>query len=131
MDDRSAWRDDAEVLGSLWNDAVIPSYFKELMVSALLMGGLEYYDEAGLTLLLKAYSEGDMRLSVKALCAALILMSVHCERMSGSGLASRIAALRDTSGWKDDVKMVFLQFISRVTPRRSTARCATNLCPRC
>lgn len=104
-------RDDAEVLGLLWNDAVIPSYFKELMVSALLMGGLEYYDEAGLTLLLKAYSEGDMRLSVKALCAALILMSVHCERMSGSGLASRIAALRDTSGWKDDVKMVFLQFI--------------------
>lgn len=77
---------------------MIPSYFKELMVSALLMGGLEYYDEAGLTLLLKAYSEGDMRLSVKALCAALILMSVHCERMSGSGLASRIAALRDTFG---------------------------------
>ncbi|MDE6490616.1 MAG: hypothetical protein K2L49_05600, partial [Muribaculaceae bacterium] len=87
-------RDDAEVIGALWRDAVIPSYFKELIVSALLMGGLEYYDESALMLLLDAYSEGDARLSVKAMCAALILMSLYRGRIVGTRISSRIAALR-------------------------------------
>ncbi len=95
--------------------------FKSLLVSSLLMGLLEHYDEKRLTLLLDLYaSTPSVRLSMQALAAALMAMYVGRKSVDASRLKSRIAALRNTTSWSDDVRKVFMQFIrSRDTERVS------------
>lgn len=111
--------DDLSVVADMLSGDEIPSYFKEMLISALLLGLTEYYDEARLNLLLDVYQTSPSRtLAVRALCAALMAMYINRSRLSASGLQKRIEALRETTPWHDDVKAVFLEFIrSRDTER--------------
>lgn len=103
---------DAEAVSQALNAEDIPEYFKEMLISALLLGLTEYYDERKLMLLLDIYgSSVSPKLSVRALCGALMTMFLHRNRLNPSRLKPRIDALRDTAEWSKDVKMIFLQFI--------------------
>lgn len=103
---------DTEALADAFDAEDVPSYFKEMTVSALLLALTEYYDERKLTLLLDLYGHSpSQEIAVKALCAALMAMFIHRNRLNTSRLKPRIDILRDTTTWHKDVKMVFLQFI--------------------
>lgn len=103
---------DMEALGAFFEAEEIPGYFKEMLISALLLGLTEYYDERKLLLLLDLYSRSSLqKLSIKALCGALMAMFIHRNRLNTPRFKHRIDILRDTTDWHKDVKMVFLQFI--------------------
>lgn len=105
--------DDIGALRASFDSDALPGYFKQLMVSALLLGLLPYYDEPRLSLLLDVYTSApDSATGVKALCAALIVMYIHRSRISSDRLNSRVEAIKDTvPSWHKDVRMVFMQFI--------------------
>ena len=103
---------DMESISSVFSAEDMPVYFKEMLISALLLGLTEYYDERKLLLLLDLYgTSSSQKLAVRALCGALMAMFVHRNRLNPAKLKPRIEILRDTTNWHKDVKMVFLQFI--------------------
>ncbi len=106
-----------------------PRHFKQLIVSALLMGLLEYYDERRLHILLTLYAQEDEVLSVKALCALLVAMYFHKNRTISKKLKAHLASVKELPKWHDDVKMVFLQFIRTRDTERINKRMQEELIP--
>lgn len=99
---------------------VFPPYFQQLLLSALLLGLIEYYDESKLSLLLNVYQKGEEQLAVKALCAVMITLFLYRERVPSKKLRNQIDAVRELPQWHDDVKMIFLQLLrARDTERVS------------
>lgn len=112
--------DDQTALADVMDDKALPSYFKSLMVGAIALGLLEYYDERRMRLLMDCYESSDTELSIRALCGLLIGMWTHRDRPMSRKMRSRFDALVELPGWADDVKMVQLQFIrARETERIS------------
>lgn len=103
--------DDAAAIGNLLSDISLPGHFKQLCISALMMGQLEYPDEKRLRLLMDAYGDEDPEISVRALCSLLIVMSVKRDRPFTPALLRRFDSLRDDSRWASDVRMALMQFI--------------------
>lgn len=103
--------DDVAAIGNMLSDPSLPAHLKELSVSALMLGELEYHDENRLRLLMDAYAASETSLSVRALCALLISMSVRRDRPMSGSLGRRFGLLADDPRWASDVKMAMLQFI--------------------
>ena len=96
---------DMESISSVFSAEDMPVYFKEMLISALLLGLTEYYDERKLLLLLDLYgTSSSQKLAVRALCGALMAMFVHRNRLNPAKLKPRIEILRDTTNWHKDVK---------------------------
>lgn len=121
--------DDSEAIEKAMMSTSLPGYFKGLIVSAVLMGLLEYYDERRLHLLLTLYASDDRELSIKALCALLIAMYCHRTRHVSVKLKNHLSAVKDMPGWHDDVKMVFLQFIRTRDTERINRKMQEELIP--
>lgn len=106
-----------------------PRHFKQFMISALLMGLLEYYDERRLHLLLTLYTQGDETLSIKALCALLVAMYYHKDRNVSNKFKAHLMTVKELPKWHDDVKMVFLQFIRTRDTERINKKMQEELIP--
>lgn len=103
--------DSLDAVRAIFANDALPLYFKEYIVSALMLGALAYYEESRLVVLLDVYASAPASLSLKALCAAVIVMSAHCNRMNSSRVGDRIAALRESTAWSRDIKAIYLQLI--------------------
>lgn len=108
-------------LKGVFGSAAYSDDFKSLLISSLLLGLLEHYDERRLMLLLDVYASSPSgRLAMQALCGALMAMYICRKSVDVTRLKPRIDALRDTTVWTADVQKVFMQFIrSRDTDRVS------------
>lgn len=112
--------DDQTQLAAVMADKALPVYFKSLMVGAIALGLLEYYDERRMRLLMDGCEHSETELSVRSLCGLLIGMWTHRTRPMSRKLRARFDALTEMPGWTDDVKMIQLQFIrARETERIS------------
>lgn len=121
---------DAEVaIEKALSSTSLPGHFKELMVSALLMGLLEYYDERRIHLLLDLYENDDEVLSIKALCAFLIALYHHRSRQVSSRVKDHLSAVKELPKWHEDVKMIFLQFIRTRDTERINRKMQEELIP--
>ncbi len=107
----------------------LPDYFKQMLISALFLGLLECFDEKRLDLLFSIYETGDEVLSVKSICAALIVMSVHRERKLSTKILNHLAAVKELPMWKDDLKMVFMQLIKTRDTERINRKMQEELIP--
>lgn len=112
--------DDQAVIESVFDDKALPSYFKSLIVGAVMLGLFEFYDERRIRLLIEAYGSYDEELSVRALCGLIIALWFYRNRPMSRKLLARFDVLSDLPGWTDDVKMIQLQLIrARETERIS------------
>lgn len=103
--------DDMATAGNIFTDPSLPGHFKQLCLSALLLGELQYHDERRLRLMMDAYCSADTGLSVRALCALLIAMSMRGDQAMSPSMRDRFAALAEEPNWTADVKMAMLLFI--------------------
>lgn len=105
---------DVQQLYDAMTDSVIPAHTRRLLLSALTLGLMQYYDERRLLLLLDAYAQAgdDTDMAMTAMAGALIGMFIHNARVSRSeAVAARTAAMRDETSWSADVPMMFMEFI--------------------
>lgn len=110
--------DDQALIQSLFNDQALPVHFKCLVVSAVMMGLMEYYDERRMRILMDAYEDADPNISIRALCGILLGFWRHSSRKLNQKLMNRFEALSELPSWKSDVSMMQLQFIrARETER--------------
>ena len=90
---------------------ILPVHTRCLLVSALLLGLMMFYDENKLFNLLEAYSQSDEpQVQLRALTCAMLTMLAHPKRTAISkGVKTRIAALLDTPEFEQDVWNIQVQ----------------------
>ena len=122
--------DEENAVKMLFEAEEVPDYFREMLVSALMLGLTHYYDERRL-LMLFDFSQwaGSSRISLSALCGALWAMFVNRNRITGIKVSQRIEVLRDVTSWHEDVKTVFLQFIRTRDTERINRKMMDELIP--
>ncbi len=112
--------DDVEAIKRIMSSITVPEYLKQLLMSAVLMGGLEFYDERRALLLADTYASAQNDLSIKALCALMLIVARYPDSARSLRMSQRLATLQEIGGWDRDVKMVFFQFLrARDTERIS------------
>ncbi len=121
---------DATAIEESISSDVIPEYFKTMMLSSLLLGMIEYFDEQKLNILLNTYqSSTSETLAMRALTASLLSMHVNRDRLNTPSIEKRIIMLRDTTNWSDDVRMSFMQFIRTRDTERINRKVQDELLP--
>lgn len=91
-------------------DETLPLQFKRLLISALLLGVMDYYDEAKLIILARVYHSGNEELRIYAAVALLLSMWKYRHIEPGKQLLSIIDALADTENWNADSYTIFKIF---------------------
>lgn len=104
--------------------------FQELLVSALLMGAIEFYDSRRLKLLLNAYANENQYVSVKALIAILLIMYRYNQRIvDDEKLINQINAVKELETWGRDVKTAYLELIRTRDTERISKKMQNELIP--
>lgn len=112
--------DEAESVGSFILDREVRVELRAHLMAAVMLGAMEYYDERRMILLAKTYMNGDEGLETKALVALVLAMWVQRRALSGRGFRAVMDVVRERKGWREDLKMVFLNLVrTRDTDRIS------------
>lgn len=100
-------------LHTLVTDRECPLSVRSMIVSALMLGQLQYYDERRPMLLIDLYNdmELDLSLRLRALCGLLLSMWVHRGRPASRAMRGAYMTLELNPEWAGDVRMAYMQFI--------------------
>ena len=111
------------------NDAT-DSAMKELALSAVMLGAIEYFDERRLLILGRTYQSMQAdELGVIALCGLLLSLWVNRESVSTPHIEAMMASLAELPGWKSDVRMMFMQFLRARDTERITRKVNEEFIP--
>ena len=121
--------DDTSAIEQALQSHALPSHFKQLIISALLLGALDYYEDARLKLLLSAYQQDNETLALTALTAAMIIMSRHHSLINNSRILNQLKAIAETPSWHKDATAVFLQLIRTRDTERVSRKMQDELLP--
>ena len=111
---------DYDALTEVLSTEIYPRSFKQLMVSALLLGIQEYYDANRLKLLCLAYEKGDEIIAPVALIALLLALYTYKSHNLESSVRDRIALLTDLPTWHSDLRDAFLEIVRARDTERIT-----------
>jgi tetratricopeptide (TPR) repeat protein len=103
--------DDAGSLKLCLTGDILPVHTRCLLVAALLLGLMTYYDESKLLILLEVYSiSDDPQVELRALTCAMLAMLAHRKRIpSSKAIQTRLAAMLDTPDFDHDVWSIQMQ----------------------
>lgn len=122
--------EDEDVLNNVLASNVQSQNFQELLVSALLLGAIEFYDSRKLKLLLNTYANENRNVSVKALVAILLIMYRYSHRITDDEkLINQISAVKEIETWGRDVKTAYLEFIRTRDTERISEKMQNELIP--
>ena len=118
-----------EALRDLFLSNKSSQYFQELIVSALLLGMIEYYDPRRLGLLMTAYQSEIQEVSIKSLVAILLSMYMYNNRISDKKLLNQLASIKELPTWSSDVKTAYLEFVRTRDTERISRKMQDELIP--
>lgn len=125
---------------SALNGDNLPDEFKILIIWALTLGGLNYYDEHRLELMLDVYSscvekdlkgeKANARLSAAAIVGALLLMYHGRKRGVSKKVSTRIEILAERSNdFRNDLKTCYLEFAKTIDTDRISKKISDEIVP--
>lgn len=121
--------EDEESLKNILLSNSFPQGCQELIVSALLLGMLEFYDVRRMRLLLNAYYNKNQNVSVKALIAILLSMIFYHNRLNDPKLLKQIESIKEIDTWNIDVKTAYLELIRTRDTDRISRKMQDELIP--
>ena len=123
--------DDAGSLKLCISGDILPVHTRCLIVAALMLGLMKFYDESKLLILLEAYSLSDEpEVQLRALTCAMLAMLAHRKRTSSSkNIQMRLAALLDTQEFERDVWGIQLQLARSRNTENVKRRVRNDLIP--
>ena len=122
---------DAELIEQFLADETMPLPARCLMVMALFLGLMKFYDQTKLTLLIDAYATShDAEVQLRAIIAVLLAINSYRKRVAQSrGLQRHIDAMTEVSTFVDDVAMVMYRLISTRNTDRITQQVTQEIIP--
>ena len=123
--------DDAGSLKLCLTGDILPVHTRCLLVAALLLGLMTFYDENKLLILLEAYSISDEpQVELRALTCAMLAMQAHRKRISSSkAIQTRLAAMLDTPNFDHDVWSIQMQLARSRNTENVKNRVRNDLIP--
>ena len=123
--------DDAGSLKLCLTGDILPVHTRCLLVAALLLGLMTYYDESKLLILLEVYSiSDDPQVELRALTCAMLAMLAHRKRIpSSKAIQTRLAALLDTDEFNRDVWSIQVQLARSRNTENVQQRVRNDLIP--
>lgn len=123
--------DDENALNALMGDASIPAHVKILVISALMLGSMEFFDSRRALVLANVYASeaSGEQIRMTALTALLLSLYVNRGKEFPPELSARISVLRDMASWRQDIKTVYLELIRTRDTERITAKLRDEIVP--
>lgn len=123
--------DDAESIKLCITGDILPVHTRCLLVAALMLGLMKFYDENKLLILLEAYSLSDeAQVQLRALTCAMLAMLAHRKRTSGSqAIQDRLAAMLETPDFNHDVWSIQAQLARSRNTENIKQRVRNDLIP--
>lgn len=123
--------DDAGSLKLCISGDILPVHTRCLLVAALFLGLMKFYDKNKMLVLLEVYSmSDDPQVQLRALTCAMLTMLAHRKRTySSSDIQSRLAALLDTPDFKHDVWSIQTQLARSRNTENVKQRVRNDLIP--
>ena len=123
--------DDASTIKLCISGDILPVHTRCLLVAALFLGLMKFYDENKLLLLLEAYTMSDESLvQLRALTCAMLTLLSHKKRTASSrSIHSRIEALHEMEEFKHDVWSIQVQLARSRNTENIKNRVRNDLIP--
>ena len=125
-----AYTDDIYIINEIFENNTYPTYFKELIISAVMMSLFEYYDERLFLILVKFYNNDNPNISLKSLISVVLIAILHKERILISNQFKNIFDLiSDNAQFSNDIKNIIYQFIRSWNTERITKKMEDEILP--
>ena len=123
--------EDANSLKLCINGDILPVHTRCLLVAALFLGLMKFYDESKLLIMLEAYSLSDEPLvQLRALTCAMLAMLAHKKRIiTSKAIQSRLSTMQDMSEFKQDVWSIQVQLARSRNTENVKERVRNDLIP--
>ena len=123
--------DDTNTIKLCISGDILPVHTRCLLVAALFLGLMKFYDETKLLLLLEAYTMSDEPLvQLRALTCAMLTLLSHKKRTASSrSIHSRIEALHEMDEFKHDVWSIQVQLARSRNTENIKKRVRNDLIP--
>ncbi len=123
--------DEANTIKLCISGDILPVHTRCLLVAALFLGLMKFYDETKLLLLLEAYTISDEPLvQLRALTCAMLTLLSHKKRTASSrSIHSRIEALHEMEEFKHDVWSIQVQLARSRNTENIKKRVRNDLIP--
>ena len=123
--------EDANSLKLCINGDILPVHTRCLLVAALFLGLMKFYDESKLLIMLEAYSLSDEPLvQLRALTCAMLAMLAHKKRIiTSKAIQSRLSTMQDMSEFKQDVWSIQVQLARSRNTENVKERVCNDLIP--
>jgi tetratricopeptide (TPR) repeat protein len=109
---------DIEAISTVLKSGILPKYAVVLFTWAIVLGGLEFYDQRRLELLCDLYDDSASESSAVALIGILLVMHRWRNRKFSRRLRDRFAAVRELPSWQFDLRTAYME----LTRTRDTER---------
>ena len=123
--------DDANNLKLCISGDILPMHTRCLLIAALFLGLMKFYDETKMLILLEAYSlSDDPQVQLRALTCAMLSMMAHRRRTTSSKpIQMRLAAMLDTPDFDRDVWNIQIQLARSRNTENVKERVRNDLIP--
>lgn len=120
---------DAEALDAALASDVTPDYFKQLLVWALMLGALQYFDPRRIEVLALAYMNSTARVSAAAAVALVLALYAGRRRTLSPKAAAKLGALHDLPQWQTDLRLIYMELTRTRDTDRITAKIRDEVVP--
>ena len=111
-------------------DNTQPAEARELMIWALMLGGLEYFQARRLMILSKVYiGENSKRQRLAAMIAFMLMLWSHRNVPVGIKLHGLIDLMKQKQTWNEDLSVVAMQFVKTRDTERITNKLKSEVFP--
>lgn len=120
-----------DILKSFFESESYPSYLKTLLISAILLSLMRFYNEQLLILLLNNYNSTNHELSIKSLCVAILILFLQKDRVKDSvTIQHQLKILLENQQFVQDVKTILFLLIRSKNTEKLTKKVETELIPK-
>lgn len=121
---------DAEILESLLKDDTQTLWIRSLVISALLLGNLAFFDARALKIMADAYPVMDLALRAQAMVAILLLCSVEKERVSrDEKLQNALKCILDNPDYRQETNAAMQNLMSTCDTDRVSRKITDEVMP--
>ncbi len=121
---------DAEAIASFTAPgSTMPRHARGLVISAVTLGMLEFYDRRRLGLLIGAYTGTDADIDARALVGVAASMYRYRNRPVPRDIANRLASMKETAGWQRHFACTAIEFMRAFDTRRITEKMQNEVIP--
>lgn len=124
-------REEYEILSNALEDNSLPEYFKALMISALFLGNLSFFDPVSFEILLNQYETSEsITVRARSIVGIILLSLLHSDRLSGNlNLRSRILLSAEDDDLKQIVNEVLLKIVRTYDTKRVDNKMRNEVIP--